>query len=442
MRIPIALFAGAFLAQAQFTVQDAARAALANHPSLDAAKARVNAAGARVEQAKGGWLPKVNYAESWQRSNNPVFVFSSLLTQRQFGAANFAIGRLNRPDFLNNFQSVLSVDQTVFDGGQTRGTIRAAEIARTMSEEDRRAAEINAVASAVRAYYAVQLAEANATAARQARESAEADLERARAVFEAGRSTEADVLTVQVHAAAMREMEIRRTREREVAEAALAEAVGRNFGEKFSLATPLTALAVDDRPLEAFETKAMSERPEVRQAALSIRLSETQAATARAVLLPQVAVRAQFEADRQDFINKGGANWFVGASLRWNLFNGFSDRARISEASHLLAAARKQEEQLRRAVGLDIRRAWADLQSARERIEVSTATVRQAEESLRITQDRYANGLATVTDLLRAETAASEARTRRLAAMYEARAAAVTLEQAAGTLTGDSDVLR
>ncbi|MDX2154653.1 MAG: TolC family protein [Bryobacteraceae bacterium] len=442
MRFLIVLLAGSVCAQTPLTIQEAARAALRRHPSTEAARLRSDAAGARVEQARAGWLPKINYTESWQRSNNPVFVFSSLLTQRQFGAANFEVGRLNRPDFLNQFQSVLSVEQTVFDGRQVTGAVRSAELAKVMADEDKRAAEMNAIAAAARAYYGLQWAEANVAAARQARQSAEADLERAKAIFEAGRSTEADLLTVQVYLAASREQEIRRTREREVAEAALAEALGEGFGQKFVLQTPLTAPVADGRAIEAFETRALSERPEVRQAALSIRVAESQGAMARGSLLPQVGVRAQFEADRQEFVNKGGTNWFVGASLRWNLFNGYSDRARIAEASHALAAARKQEEQLRRAVGLDIRRAWAELQSARERIEVSSATIRQAEESLRITQDRYANGLSTVTDLLRSETALAEARTRRLGALYDARIAALALELAAGTLTGDSDVLR
>jgi hypothetical protein len=64
-------------------------------------------------EARSGNLPKVNYSESWTRSNNPVFVFSSLLTQHQFGEQNFQVSPLNRPDFLNNFQSQLTADQSL-----------------------------------------------------------------------------------------------------------------------------------------------------------------------------------------------------------------------------------------------------------------------------------------------------------------------------------------
>jgi hypothetical protein len=43
----------------------------------------------RIRQAPAGMLPKVDYPESLTRSNNPVFVFSSLLMQHQFTQGNF-----------------------------------------------------------------------------------------------------------------------------------------------------------------------------------------------------------------------------------------------------------------------------------------------------------------------------------------------------------------
>ena len=65
----------------------------------------------------------------------------------------------------------------------------------------------------------------------------------------------------------------------------------------------------------------------------------------------------------------------------------------------------------------------------------------EAEESLRITQNRYEAGMNNVTDLLRTETAVLEARTRYLAAVHDQRIAATMLEMAAGTLSADSEVL-
>src|ERR1022692_2856030 len=104
-------------AQDPMSLKDAVHKALDKNKSVDASAAAEKAAESRIAQARSGFLPKVNYSESWTRSDNPVFVFSSLLTQHQFGAENFQIGPLNRPDFLNNFQSQVTADQTLYDGG-------------------------------------------------------------------------------------------------------------------------------------------------------------------------------------------------------------------------------------------------------------------------------------------------------------------------------------
>ena len=79
------------------SLKDAVRLALDKNKSIEASGAATKAADTGISEARSGLLPKVNYSESWTRSDNPVFVFSSLLTQKQFGAQNFEIGPLNAP---------------------------------------------------------------------------------------------------------------------------------------------------------------------------------------------------------------------------------------------------------------------------------------------------------------------------------------------------------
>lgn len=101
----LSLLAVGATAQVHLTLKDAVRQALGHHPALDAATARVQASEARIGQVRSARLPRVQYLESFQSGNNPVYVFGALLTQRQFTAANFALDPLNRPDALNNVQS-------------------------------------------------------------------------------------------------------------------------------------------------------------------------------------------------------------------------------------------------------------------------------------------------------------------------------------------------
>ncbi len=427
-------------AQEALSLKDAVHEALARNKSVEAAGYAGKSAESRLLEARSGALPKVNYMESWTRSDNPVFVFSSLLTQHEFAEQNFQIGTLNRPAFLNNFQSQVTVDQSLFDAGGTKRAIRGAELGKQLTAEEKRRTDMEVMATVVRAYFDALLSAEQEGATAQSMRSVQADLERAEAVRAAGMSTDVDVLSIRVHLAAVREEEIRRTADLEVARAALNDAMGLPLDSPHRLSTALVPLPLLPGVLADYEGRAVNERPEAKQAALSTRLAENSLASARSGYLPQVGAHAAFEADRQRFYDKGGGNWLVSISLKWNLFNGFQDKARIQESTFALHRSEAETAQTSSTVRLQVRRAFADLRAAGQRLEVTAASVAEAEESLRITQNRYQAGFATVTELLSAETALWETRTRRLRAIHDQRIAAAMLELAAGTLTGDSEV--
>ena len=432
---------GSLFGQEPLSLRDAVRTALEHNPSVAAVTEDEKAAAARVRQANSGWLPRLNYAETWTRSDNPVFVFGSLLTQHQFAEQNFALNTLNQPNALNNFQSQLSVDQTIYDAGHVRSATRSARLVEGVSEEDKRRVEQEVIAGVVQSYYAVVLSEENVTNAREAVRSAEADLKRAVAVRASGMSTDVDVLSIRVHLAAVTEQQIRRSADRDVARAALNDVLGQPLETVFALTTALAKADAGDLTLEQYEREALEHRPEARAAKLAMQLAETQAEGARSSLLPQVGVHADIEQDRQQFAGRSGGNWLASVSLRWNLFNGFGDKARIDETKHLVRSSEAERNRASSAIRLEVRHAWADLRAATQRIEVAQAAVEDARESLRITQNRYAAGLNTVTDLLRNETAVLEAKTRSLAAISDQRVAAAMLKKAAGVLSADSEVL-
>lgn len=425
-------------AQDAISLKDAVLLALGKNKSLEAAAAARNATQTRITQARSGLLPKVNYSESWTRSNNPVFVFGSLLSQRQFGPQNFEIGSLNSPNFINNFQSQITLDQTLYGAGQTMQTVRSAELTRELTSEEGRRTQTEVIAQVIRAYYDSLLSADQLSVTGQSIRSAEADLERAKNIRSAGMSTDVDVLSIRVHLASVRELQIRRTADVDVARAALNDAIGLPLDAAHTLTTQLVPLDLPEVALREQENTAIEQRPEARQAKLAIRLAETQVATARSARLPQVTLHGAFEADRQRFVTRAGDNWLVSIGLRWNLFNGFSDKARIEESKFAVDRSIAEEARAGSAIRLQVRRAYADLNAATQRIEVAKASVAEAEESLRITQNRYQAGISNITDLLRTETAVLEVRTRHLAAIRDQRVAAAGLELTAGTLTPDS----
>jgi len=254
-------------------------------------------------------------------------------------------------------------------------------------------------------------------------------------------STDVDVLSIRVHLAAVTEQRIQRAADLDVARSGLNDALGLPLDAPHALTSSLKPLDLRDTELAVLERDASSTRPEARATHLAADLAKTRADAVRGAFLPQVTFHAAFEADRQQFVEKGGANWLASIGLRWNLFNGGADKARVQESSHWLERARADEQRVDSAVRLEVRRAYADLRAAQQRIEVAQAATAEAEESLRITQNRYEAGMSNVTDLLRNEVAVLESRSRFLAAVHDQRIAAAMLDLAAGRLSADSEAL-
>ncbi|MBZ5610337.1 MAG: TolC family protein [Acidobacteriia bacterium] len=429
-------------AQSPLSLAEAVQTGLEHNPAIEASSAGKDAAQSRIQSARSGLLPKLTYSESYQRSDNPVFVFGSLLTQHQFKQENFDLGALNSPNFLNNFQSQVRVNQVLYDFGATRSGVHSAELSSQVAGEDQRRARMGVIAGVAGAYFGAVLAKEHLAVAQESVRSAEADLQHAETVRSAGMSTDADVLSVRVHLAAMREREIQARYALDVAGAALDDALGLPLETQHQLSTALAPATLTNADLEQLDKSAIQQAPDTRKAELAVSVAEAQSDAARSALWPRISALGAFEADRQRFVTRGGANWLVGASLEWNVFDGGKDRSRTKEATQLLAAARAEQKRTDSAARLEVRRAYAAWKGAQERIAVAAAAVAQAEESLRITRNRYDAGLTTITELLRNETATLETKTNHLDAIYEQRLAATALELAAGALSGDSDALK
>ncbi|MDE3155692.1 MAG: TolC family protein [Acidobacteriota bacterium] len=424
------LFPGSSFAQQPLSVAQAVARARAHNPTVRAAEAGARQAGRRVAEARAGWLPRVDYAEGWQRGDQPVFVFSSLLMQRQFTAANFALDALNNPAAINNYHSGVSVEQQVFDGGRLRSAIRAAELSREIAGLATTETSSGIALQTTQAYGAALVAAANTRAAAAAVKAAEEDLQHAEHRRDVGVAPEADVLALQVHLAQMRERQIASTSEEAIARARLNQLMGDPLETRYALDEPAPAAAALPS-LDALEQDALAHRPEVKQADAQVQLAEAARGAARAGWLPDVAVQGLYDLNGGQFDSRA-SSWTVGAQLRWNVFNGGADLARTRAAADGIARAEAARDQVTSAVRLDVLSARQALESARAREAVGQAAVAQARESQRMIRDRYEAGLATVTDLLRAATAVLDAESQRTAATVDILTSQAALDHALG----------
>jgi len=416
--------------QTPLTLTEAIARARAQNPDASSTAAAEREAAQRVTQARAGYWPKVDVAESWQRGNQPVFVFSSLLAQRQFTAADFALDALNHPDAVDNFRTGVMVEQSVFDGA-TKANVTAAGLGHDIATASRTMVDHDLAASVTAAYGRVLVAAASSQSAAAGAETARADRELAGNRRDAGLVTDADVLQLDVYVSRTREQRIRAASDERIARAQLNQLIGEPLDEVFVLDRFPRAVAIDATDLAPLEAEALTNRPDVKLAALQQQLAAATETAARGAFLPQVAAQGGWEFNGGAW-NAQTSSWVVGAVARVNVFHGFADKARLAEAREQMTRRASERQKAETSARLDVHVAVARLDAARASEAVGRAAVEQARESRRIIRDRYEAGLTDVASLLRATEAVMQAETQQIAAQVAVLTDTAALERALG----------
>jgi outer membrane protein len=430
-------------AQERLTLEEAIGRALDQSASLSAAVAAFEAKEAGRDQARAALLPRVDFTESFTRSDNPVFVFGSLLNQGHFTGDNFDLDRLNHPDPLSLFQSQFRLRQVLFDR-QVFLSHERAGLGAEMASEAKRQAEMETIFATVRAYHGVQVGLRNLAVLEDAVEAARSDVSRADALYDAGQVTDADRLALSVHLADLTEQRIRARNTVEIMRSELNRITGQPLDIAFELTTSLVAEEGTEgvSATTELETVAAENSPIARQSELKTEMAAVDHALAQSSFLPSVRFNAGWESDRVSFTGAGGTNWMLGVAVDINLFDGLGKVARVRAADAEKRRSEAAERDAMESLRLEVRKAVLDRTAAVESMVVARESVEQARESHRITEARYEGGLATVTDLLRSQNALLGAEARHLGALYQARLAAVRLALVTGTLHRDAEVLK
>jgi outer membrane protein len=399
------------------TLVDAVEIALRRNPLTRATSANRQLADAELSEAHSRRLPSLVTTGSFTRSNNPVFVFGSLLEQGRFGATNFEIDSLNHPDAINNFRSSLTLRFPVFDQRETQTHIATARIQQQQADQQTSLVEQQIRFEVVKSYYGLLLSRAKLKVAEEAVRTAEADVKRARDLVETGIVVQSDLLAARVQLAQFRQQQIQMTGELATTLAALNVALG------LPVDTPQRPLAelIDRRfsidAVQVLSSQALQNRPDYQRAVLSSQATTAQLHGARGEWLPRIDAFVTAGRSSEHFTN-GSADYAAGATVSFNLFDA-GRKSRIARASAARSIANAEEEQLANQIRFEVVRAYQQYVSARERLEVVAEVSAQASETLRIVQDRYHAGITTITELLHAEIALVQARSDLLAARYD-----------------------
>lgn len=445
--IAAAWFLQAALAQpaaesSPLTLQQAVNIALEKNPLRKAALADTRVAFADVREARSVFMPRLMFSETATRGNDPVYVFGSELRQQRFTNADLALNRLNTPTPIGNFSTRLGGTWNLFDSfASWHGVNRAKQMNDAAGHQLART-EQEIVFRVVDSYYAVLLATKQLEVAEQAVKTSQAIMDRSQARFDSGLVVESDLLTAKVRMAARKQELIRARNNLDLARAQLSTAMGAPVDSVFQ---PTEALAEHMLPvpvLQEIEKQALANRPDLKRIQSEEAAQQQSVAMAKSSFGPRVNAVAGWEMDNPTFVAGGGGNnWLGGIEVQFDIFQGGAKRAELSRQRALQERVTAMKQVAGDGVRLEVRRAYYDLDSARQEIEVTRAAIAQAQDSLRINQNRYDGGLTTITDLLGAEEATRRSQTDYWEAVYRFHTSYANLELASGTLNPQSPVV-
>jgi outer membrane protein len=409
-----------------WTVWAAAEAAVAAHPSLGMARARQREADAALAEAEATSGLVARWQTTIVQNRAPMLVSP---------IHSFGPGQIPPLDE-TLIQSTLSGSYPLWDAGLRRERVAQATAFAQGVMAGGELAEAQ-VAARVATVFANVLARRSTLDAMAARVTAVAqEGERVKALLDAGKAPEVDLLRAEAgHAGA--EAEAARAAialdgaERELARLLGVEPAAAAAARLVPLAESTTA--VFDR--QDLYRRARERSPELEQLRRQVLAAEASRRLARVAYYPDLRANAalqEFASDALDFQTE----WYVGLAVTVPLWDGGLTRQRVARAD---AVGQELGERLRLAE-LDLEtavdRALAAGDEARARAGALERAVERMVEVVRVQKLLVEVGSGTQVDYLQAEAELASSR----AALYEARAAAQIARVELARVMGELDV--
>ncbi len=148
---------------------------------------------------------------------------------------------------------------------------------------------------------------------------------------------------------------------------------------------------------------AAEKRPELMAMAQQVEALQWQAKSVKAENGPQVMLRSGYDYHKNSHQVHEGA-WQAMVMASWDIFDGNVAKNKGRSLQSQSRALAEQRQDLATLIQLQVRQAWLDMQESRKRVQVTKETLKQAEENLKVTRNRYKEGIGTNTEVLDAET--------------------------------------
>jgi len=311
--------------------------------------------------------------------------------------------------------------QTLYDFGKSLANYRAAKEVLSARQANLESVRRMAVLEFVTAYFDLLQSEKMIEVAEKEVESVTAYLGDIQHLYEQGVVVKNDLLPAQVRLADARQRLIAARNGREIAAAELnnllALPLTRRVGVRDIEMTP-----PELPPIEEAWRLAAGQRSELALVDGMARASEFNEKAKARENWPTIYAQGDYTSDQNKYLlHDNNAVVKVGAKV--NLYEGGSDRAELRKEQALRAQLGEQREKLLEDIKLEVETGYVGLRNAGERVVVAKDALAQADENVRVSRVKYAEGIATSTEVLEAITLQTGARTNFYSADYEMKRA-------------------
>ncbi len=397
-------------AQESLKLEDALRLALQNNGLARAALADADAADARLNAARANLYPSIDISSSTTRTRIEGGGVNTDTTQRQNG---------------------FGLEWLLLDNGQRELRIRQSSRSAEATRQNTRDAIRRVLFQTARAYYEVlrrkELLQVADTAVRRA----ETLLEVARAQAEVGAAPQKDVLQAEADLANARVQQIQARNALRLAETDLKRLIGWDALQPLpALDAPAAAPAPDPSiSLEQLWQRARLQRPDLRNAELSLQISRLGLDSARLDSLIRLQISARGFREYEPNSRTQGS---ISVIASYPLFDGGLTRANLREAEASLQSAQFRLQQAERDAYAEVESALLSVRESAERLEASRLAVAAAQRNFDAAQESLREGVGTIVEVLTAQLALITAETNLVQATYDAAVAELQLRLAVG----------
>lgn len=409
------------------TLDEAYRTALKNSPSYLSSRRSVISSDNRQLLVRAGFMPSVSSELSYKRSTlnsapSPWLSDAVLSTMS---------GDKQDSDSFNNYSLSFTLSQTIWDF-KTYDNYRSADHTLQSARLDAENAANSLFLSVVQAYFAVISADASVILNRESVSQMEKRFETAKAQVENGVRTPVDSLRAEADLASARLNFIKAKNTREMAVKNLAAVIGLTPDTPLEITPDATVEDVPAGDIGPLTEQALSHRPDYRSVKEKMAASRLSLAAVSGDYYPQFKANAGFSYGGYEF-DALKYNWYVGASMSWNLFNGLSTTTQRKDAENSLAILELSLRSIELSIRYELEQALVALREAREKMGPVETLFRAAKSALELADQRFNQGLGTITEVSDAQVFYQQAATTRTQALCDLEVAKARVRKALGT---------